>query len=345
MNRIDKLIENAIEDNLIPGANILVSKNGQTIYRNNFGYRSIDPNKQRMKENTVFDIASLTKVVATLPSILKLIDLNEITLNSPVVKYLPTYIYKDTTIQSLLTHTSGLPAHKPYFLTNSNRDDIIQNLLKEERISQLNEKVIYSDLNYILLSLIIEKVSDMNLNNFAGKFIFEPLNMKQTTFLPQLAKECFAATEFDSRKNQFKVGEVHDENAEALGGISGHAGLFSTIEDLSTFCNMVENEGAYNGTRVLSSKILRESRRDLTKFSDQSRGLGWQLNRNLDLQCGPAFSEYTYGHTGFTGTSLFFEPTQSLFVILLTNRVHLGREKSISQLRRDIHSEIINYLK
>ena len=327
----------------IPGAVLSVSYQGEIILEEVIGKRTVFPEETPMKLNTIFDLASLTKVVATLPSILKLLDEGEIRLDDTVAHFLPDFSQNGKghiTLRHLLTHTSGLPAHKQYYKTNLSTDKILKSIYGEKIEYETGTKVSYSDLGLILLYKIIEKVTEEKFADFLNKEFFQPLEMFETGFNPNFSNERYAATEFDKKINAPKLGVVHDDNTESMGGISGHAGLFSTIHDLKNYASMIENNGIYKGKRFLSEAVIELSRKNYTPFDQEYRGLGWILKSPLNSSCGDLLSDYSYGHTGFTGTSIWFDPAINLHVIFLTNRVHFGRNPHILRLRPRLHNII-----
>lgn len=339
-------LKKEIKKKNIPGLVIKVTQKNDVLLKKALGWR-IDFNneKEPMQLDTVFDLASLTKVVATLPAILKLVDSGVISLKDPVFRYLPEFKKNNKekiTLFNLLTHTSGLPSYKRFHLEDLNRKNIANLISQDNLIYPTDSKVIYSDLGFILLSEIIKKVTTLNISEFTKQEIFNPLEMLETEFKPNFSMNRYAATEYEKSIESYKLGTVHDENAEVFGGISGHAGLFSTADDLSKFAKMIENNGAYKNKRILSERIIKLSRKNLTKSKGVPRGLGWQLKpTNTKINTNGYFSEESYGHTGFTGTSIWFDPTQKINVILLTNRVHYGRQVSIDPLRIGLY-QIIN---
>lgn len=329
-----------IEKGHIPGAVIQVAHKGKVILQEAVGYRSIYPEKTLMTADTVFDLASLTKVVATLPAVLKLIDSRAIKLEDSVQKFIPSFTDTTVTIQHLLTHTSGLPPSKDYHKTNFTFEQIIDDISTMEKDSASSAQVVYSDLGFILLKKIVEEIAKEEFSSYLQKELLNPLQMNETSFNPNFPKYRYAATEFSTIINDYKCGEVHDENAYYMGGISGHAGLFSTVDDLNNFAQMIENNGFFNGKQLLKEETILNSKKKLTTDLAENRGLGWLLQGDGYTPCGDLFSAESYGHTGFTGTSIWFDPHESLYVILLTNRVHLGRHKYILSIRPHVHSLI-----
>ena len=342
--KITAFLQNEINQKHIPGAVIQVSHRGEVLFEEALGWRiDYEEEQEPMRMDTVFDLASLTKVVATLPSILKLVDEGEVALGDPVAHFIPEFSTNDKleiTLLNLLTHTSGLISHRKFYQEDLNQEEIFKKIYEETLEYEPGSKVVYSDLGFILLSKIVEVVTQKKFDDFVTKEIFEPLGMNETTFLPHFSNERYAATEFDKEINHYKLGVVHDENANTLGGVSGHAGLFSTLADLNKYISMFQNEGVFNGKRILSANAIRLSQKNFTSSLNEMRGLGWQLKTGNITSCGDYFSDQAFGHTGFTGTSIWFDPAVDLSVILLTNRVHYGRESHILRLRPRLHNLI-----
>ncbi|WP_062353969.1 serine hydrolase domain-containing protein [Bacillus kwashiorkori] len=344
MEKVVEYIKRQVEQKNLPGAAIHISYQGETLLHAAIGYRSLEPKIQPMTIDTVFDLASLTKVVATNPAVLKLIDEGELMLHDPVSRYLSEFAKngkEEIKIRHLLTHTSGLTAHRPYYLDCQSREEVLAKIYEETPVEKIGEKVIYSDLGFILLSKVIEVISGMKFEKFVQNNIFQPLEMLETGFNLPFAKERFAVTEKSRFTNKFKAGTVHDDNAEAMGGVSGHAGLFATLADLEKFAAMIENDGVYFGKRILSKSVLQLAKNNFTYFdTNEYRGLGWQLKGPQYAPCGDLFSPKAFGHTGYTGTSIWFDPEINLHVIFLTNRVHIENKQEILSIRPKLHNLI-----
>lgn len=341
--KVIRFLQNEIDNNHIPGAVISVSHKGRRVLKEAIGYRAVHPEKSGIDQETIFDLASLTKVVATLPAMLKLIDEGLIRLDDSVARYLPEFKQnnkENVLIRHLLTHSSGLPAHRPYYQSASGPEEYMQKIFKETLTYKPGTKVVYSDLGYMLLFKIVETITETSFEDFLDEVLFEPLHMKDSHFNPTKNFERYAVTEYSEALEDYKCGIVHDENAEAMGGISGHAGLFSTISDLEKFAEMIENEGTYHGKKILSEASIQAAQRNYTSFAEDFRGLGWMLKNKQFASCGDLFSDNSFGHTGFTGTSIWFDPNIQLHVILLTNRVHYGRKPAIIHLRPRLHNLI-----
>lgn len=346
-DKVIDFLKHEVSQKHIPGAVIQVTHKNKTIMREAVGYR-IDTKtvQEPMALDTVFDLASLTKIVATLPAVLKLMDDGKIRLDDPVTLFLPKFSQagkEDVKVRHLLTHTTGLPQHRSYHLDNLNKSEILEQIYQEELAEAPGNSVSYSDLGFIILHRLVEIVADKPFDQFLDEAILSRLEMDETGFNPTFAKKRYAATEYSESHGDYKTGVVHDENAESMGGISGHAGLFSTLKDLTKFVYMIENDGNYGARQILSSSALKLARTNFTSFDNEHRGLAWMLKNPELASCGDYFSKESYGHTGFTGTSLWFDPEIDLSVILLTNRVHYGREPHIIRLRPRLHNIIRSY--
>ncbi|NGP46182.1 beta-lactamase family protein [Bacillaceae bacterium SIJ1] len=339
-------LQKEVAQSHIPGAAMVVSHEGKVIVKEAVGHRMVYPYEAPMEVDTVFDLASLTKVVATMPAVLKLIDDGEIRLDDPVPFFLPDFAQngkKEVTLKHLLTHTSGLPAHQPFYKKQWSAEQVMTQIFAKPLEYRTGTKVVYSDIGFITLHQVIEKVTEQSFSSFVQEQLFNPLMMYDTQFNPDKQKCRFAATEFCEARQAYKCGDVHDENAELLGGVSGHAGLFSTLNNLGIFASMIENHGVYQGKQILSEAALSLARQSFTMFAPEQRGLGWMLKSESLSSCGDLFSASSYGHTGFTGTSIWFDPAVKLHVILLTNRVHFGRQPHILRLRARLHNLIRAY--
>jgi CubicO group peptidase (beta-lactamase class C family) len=318
---ISTLIQGGVSDGIFPGAVAYVIENGENAYYEAFGHRMVEPTHKLMERDTVFDLASLTKPIVVATLVLRLVEDNRLEVNAPVQSELPEFIHPQVTLLHLLTHTSGLPAWSPTYLDAESKDAVVRYIGGLPLEYPTGEKVVYSCLGYILLGKLIERVTGESLDGLAQDSIFRPLGMCKTRYNPPQAwhDEC-AATEdsnsfekrmvnyrrYDWRENVI-VGEVHDENAHFLGGVSGNAGLFSTAEDLGKFCQMLFG----GGTGVLKPERIEQLATVYTDGLDASRGIGWII-----LDDGSLY------HTGFTGTSMRINLERKMAAILLTNRVH-----------------------
>ena len=344
-SNVEKIVREAITESAFPGAVALVQKDKKIIFEQAFGHFTYDKSSPEVKLNTLFDLASLTKVISTAACAMICVDRKLFKLDDKVSKYIPQFSAKrkgNITIRNLLLHNSGLPAFKPYYKMYNNAEDVFNDIYTSELNYSTGTKTVYSDLGIITLGKIIEKVTGTTLDKFAQKEIFDPLCMKNTMYNPDdtLKKYC-APSEFDDywRHKQIQ-GEVHDETSSMLGGVTGHAGLFSTAEDIAKVLQLLLDEGRYNGRQIINSSTIASFTK---RQSDEStRGLGWDTKSAKGSSAGEMFSNISFGHTGFTGTSVWIDPTRNLFVIFLTNRVYPSRENhKLFKIRPALHNEVI----
>jgi beta-N-acetylhexosaminidase len=351
------VIESSVADKAFPGATVAVGYRGKVAVHA-FGNLSYDANAPAVDVRTKYDIASLTKVVATTTLVAKLAegDFNvPLDLDAKIERYLPEWTKSakgqdldwrhQVTVRHLLTHTSGLPPFKEYWRTSKSKQETLTRIFAEALDNEPGTKEVYSDLGIILMAEIIERLTGRTLDDLAKTFIFSPLGMKDTIFRP--SKNLWpwiAPTEFDRNlRNRLVQGEVHDENAFTMGGVSGHAGLFSTAPDLSAFCQMLLNGGVYAHHRLLKRATIAQFTVP-QPLSNGTRTLGWAVPTE-GSSSGHYFSAHSFGHTGFTGTSIWIDPDRQLFVILLTNRVHPTREnQKIAQVRPALHDAVMQVL-
>ncbi|RLG50842.1 MAG: hypothetical protein DRO00_08110 [Thermoproteota archaeon] len=330
LNYLKELTMKWINKRAFPGAVYLIARKGVIVAHEAFGHAVKTPFTREMTKETIFDMASLTKVMATATSIMTLVERGALTLKEKVVDYFPEakWRYKEVTLWHLITHTSGLPPFKP--VHKLGREGIIKAILDSEQLCEPGKRVIYSDLGYILLGEIVKEVSGKPLDVYSRENIFLPLGMEDTMFNPpEHLKERIAATELCKWRGRVLIGEVHDERAYALGGVAGHAGLFSKALDAAIFAQMFLNLGKYDHVRVLSPLTVKKMTKNHTKGLGARRGLGWLINSRGVASSGDLLSTKAYGHTGFTGTSVWVDPKLKLLVVLLTNRVHPTRENEM----------------
>lgn len=348
--QIDQFIQKELEEGTFPGAVLAVVNDKKVLYKKSFGYAQLEPERIKMKEDTIFDLASLTKVMATTIAVMQLIEKGKINLWGHIKHFYPEFPdeKKEISIFHLLTHTSGFPAIIRLWDQGLNYEEKIKHVLNYPLEVKVGEKVIYSDLNFILLGDLIWRVTEQRLDKYTSQHIFQPLGMAMTAFnplksLPYMEKSYYAATEKCKWRDRIMIGEVHDENAFSFDGVSGHAGLFSVIDDLVKFLQMLLNDGKHKDVKILSFKSVELMRKDWTSNLGNHRGLGWDLIRNPHSSGGVFFSEAAFGHTGFTGTSLWIDPKLKIGVALLTNRVHPTRENTkIISFRPRLHNLIVS---
>jgi uncharacterized protein YbbC (DUF1343 family)/CubicO group peptidase (beta-lactamase class C family) len=339
LHMLDSIVEEAIERGQIPGAVLLVSHNGQVIYRKAFGHKSLEPARSPMAVDTIFDVASLTKVVATTTAIMQLVEQGKIRLNDPVVRYLPEFGQngkQDVTVRELLTHFSGLPKDLPLTYEWQGRDTAyhlaFSSVLEFPRGSHFK----YSDINFITLGAIVERVSGMRLDAYCEQNIFAPLGMKHTRYLPPASwLPEIAPTQYDEH-NHMLHGVVHDPTARRMDGVAGHAGLFSTADDLSKFA-----QALLTGSSVLKPLTIEKmTTPEQPPTSTILYGFGWDIDSPFASNRGELLPVGSFGHTGFTGTSLWIDPTTQTYIILLTNAVHPNGKGSAVALRAKVANAV-----
>jgi uncharacterized protein YbbC (DUF1343 family)/CubicO group peptidase (beta-lactamase class C family) len=333
----DEPIESAVKAGLIPGAVLLVGHDGKVVYRKAYGERALLPKREPMTVDTMFDAASLTKVIATTPSVMKLFEQGKVRLNDPVTKYLPEFQggHSDITIRNLMTHFSGLRPDLDLEPPWSGYETGIQRALIDKPAGPPGVRFVYSDINFILMGEIVHRLSGKTLPEFARENVFDPLGMRETMFLPSLAlRPRIAPTELDKTTGQPLRGVVHDDTSRYMGGVAGHAGLFTTADDLAKFAQMMIDGGESNGTRLFAASTIQKFTSPQSP-ADQPilRGLGWDIDSPFSSNRGDLFPIGSYGHTGFTGTSIWIDPASRTYVILLANSVHPHRGKSLTSLR------------
>ncbi|MDO8544001.1 MAG: DUF1343 domain-containing protein [Opitutaceae bacterium] len=334
---IDAVIAEAVEAKKLPGGVVWLEHNGD-VYQKAYGNRALAPAPEPITENTIYDAASLTKVVATTTAIMQLIELGTLDLNAPVTRYLPAFAAngkQSVTVRHLLTHTSGLRPDLDYKPAWSGIEPAVQRACAESLRNPPGAKVIYSDINFIVLGELVRIASGRRLDDYAAREIFGPLQMTDSGFLPPAAKLARIAPTQMTEGNMLR-GVVHDPSSRMMGGVAGHAGVFTTAADLARFCRMLLNGGELDGVRVLSTESVAQMTRPQIDGSDR-RGLGWDIDSGYSGPRGRWFpAGASFGHTGFTGTSIWIDPGSRSFVIFLSNRVHPAGKGDVVPLRREI---------
>ena len=346
LGRIETLIENAIRDGRLPGAVVVVGHAGKIVYDAAFGARVLDGPTEAMTSDTVFDLASLTKVVATTTSVMILVEEGRLRLRDPVVTYLPEFTShgKDRiTVEHLLTHVSGLRPDLPLEEVFEGAATAIARAADEIPEAAPGARFVYSDINFFLLGEIVRRVTGQPLDRFARDRIFLPLGMRDTGFnpsaslIPRIAPtEACAPLAWPCGGDGAVMlrGRVHDPTARRMGGVAGHAGLFATAHDLARFCRMLLGAGRLGDVRVLAPlTVARMTRVSTPRHLVDRRGLGWDLDSRFSSNRGDLFGSGSYGHTGFTGTSLWLDPASDTFVIFLSSRLHPNGVGDVTALR------------
>jgi len=369
LGRVDRAIDKSIASAEIPGAVACarMPKDGETLeYSSERGLAVLQPERIPMARRTIFDLASLTKPIATTTAILLLVEEGAVELDAPVAKYLPLFSERgkeEVTIRHLLTHSAGLKPWRAYheiFLqkerktgetligTPEARASVIDRTVRSALVHEPGEAAVYGDLDFIVLGAVVEAVGGQRLDDFCRERIFEPLEMADTFFipigrdaqpLPEPTRRRIAATENCPWRDRILWGEVHDPNASVMGGVAGHAGLFSTIDDVMKFAQVIIDSW-HGRSELLPQERLRQFliRQDLPLSSDWA--LGWDTPTEGASSSGKHFSKNSVGHLGFTGTSLWIDLDRELTIALLTNRVHLIAKKSRFGLRPIVHDAI-----
>ena len=334
---LDNILEEAVRKDVIPGAVVLVGHNGQIVYQKAYGNRALVPQREQMTLDTVFDVASLTKVIATTSSVMKLVEQGKLRIADPVTRYLPEFQggKSEITIRQLLTHCSGMRPDLDLEPNWTGYQTGIDKALVDQPTSPPGTKFVYSDINFILLGEIVRRVGGRPLPEFAHSEIFAPLGMNDTTYLPNISiRSRIAPTEIVRGMTEPLRGVVHDPTTRFMEGIAGHAGLFSTASDLAKFAEMMLGGGERDGVRIFSPLTVKlftspQSPPELTDV----RGLGWDIHSRFSGNRGDLFPIGSYGHTGFTGTSIWIDPSSNSYVILLSNSVHPHLRPAITGLR------------
>ena len=332
--RIDALLNQAISQNLIAGGVVLIGSRDRLLFERAYGRVSAVPDARAMTADTLFDIASLTKVIATTPSVLKLAEEGRLSLLDPVVKWFPEFAGhgKDQIlVMNLLTHTSGLDDIP---LSNDNPlASAIQGAAAQKLKGEVGNRFRYADLNFILLAELARRATGAGLDLYATASFYRPLGMNDTGFNPSDKGRC-SATLCD---NRFVSGEVQDHLSRQLGGVAGHAGLFSTASDLARFCRMMLAGGILDGKRVLARRTVEQMTAPyFSRGGEVVRGLGWDISSPYSSPRGAGFSKVSFGHTGYSGSSVWIDPVSDSFVILLTSRLDYKNVREFNKLRGEL---------
>ena len=337
---IDRVVGRGIRAGGYPGASVIIGRRGAAVFSKGYGRLGWMKDASRVDPDaTIYDLASLTKVIGTTTAIMILYDEGRISLDARVVEYLPAFSggWKDSiTIHQLLTHRSGLPASRDLWKLATNPQEARLGVIDATLQCRPGVCFDYSDLGMVLLGMVVENISGVGLDRFLHERVFEPLGMTSTFFRPaDSLRSRIAPTDVNPPRGYPLRGEVADENAYALGGIAGHAGLFSTASDISVFAQMMLNGGEYNGVRIVSDSTIAL----FTRRTAGTRALGWDT-ADGDGGSGSYLSGNSYGHTGYTGTSLWIDPDREMFVVLLTNRVHAARARRPAKVISDVRADV-----
>jgi len=336
---IDRVVQRGIEAGGYPGASLVVGRKGYSVWQRGFGTLDWTRKSRVTADESIYDLASLTKVVATTTALMVLYDQGKVELDAPVSRYLPDFsggLKNQVTVRHLLTHRAGLSAGRELWRIANTPADARAAVIASPINCTPGACYEYSDLGADLLGFIAEEVSGENLDAFLQKTVFRKIGMTDTRYrLADADMFRTAPTEIAPPRGYPLRGEVHDENAFALGGVAGHAGLFSTAADLSVFAQMMLDGGVANGVRVIADSTVQL----FTRRAAGHRALGWDTCAG-GAGCGQFMSERAFGHTGFTGTSLWIDPDRQMFVVLLTNRVHAARARRPSKVIADVRNDL-----
>lgn len=343
---IDAIFKQAVNEQQIPGAVVLIGHNGRVVYRKAFGYRSLEPRREKMTVDTIFDMASLTKCLATTLSVMRLVQEGQVRVNDPVAKYIPEFAAhgkESITVRMLLTHFSGLTEDLDLKEPWTGYDTAMKMAFDETPIYPPGSRFLYSDINFEVLGELVHRVSGMSLDKYASVHIFQPLHMTHTSFLPPkswLAK--IAPTQYDENGVMLR-GVVHDPTARRMGGVAGHAGLFSCADDVAKLAQVLLNGGAPILQPLTVEKMITPQ---TPPIATSVRAFGWDIDSPFSSNRGELLPVGSYGHTGFTGTSLWIDPTTQTYVIILSNGVHpRGGTGALVSIRNRVATAVVGALR
>jgi serine-type D-Ala-D-Ala carboxypeptidase len=343
-----RVLEKAIEARAFPASSLAVTFRGELAAHKALGHFTYDLASPEIAATSLFDLASLTKVVATTAMVMLLYERGVLDLEAPVSAIVPEFVgglggndprRTAVTVRMLLAHSSGLPAYEKLFLRSKTRDELLRAALATELTAEPGMRAEYSDIGFIILGIALERLADESIDVFCQREIFGPLGMAHTTFKPAVAFKDSVVPTADDRSFRHRViqGEVQDENARVLGGVAGHAGLFSTAEDLAIFAHAMLN----GGHPILRPDTVALFSRRESAPEGTSRALGWDTP-SMPSQSGKYFSSHSFGHLGYTGTSLWIDPERQLSITLLTNRTWPDcQNQAIKQVRPALHDAVV----
>jgi CubicO group peptidase (beta-lactamase class C family) len=339
LEAIDKIVRRGISEGGFPGASVVIGRDGYAVVRKGFGRLTWSASSPLVSaDESIYDLASLTKVVATTTAAMILFDEGKLPLNAPVQRFLPEFTgpgKEKVTVAHLLTHHSGLPAGRLLYKVARSPSDARRIVMSSPLQCAPGQCFNYSDVGADILGWVIERIAGESLDSFVGRRVFEPLGMTSTFFRPAPSFMNRIAPTLDYSKRGFVRGEVHDESAFALGGVAGHAGLFSTANDVALFAQMLANGGVLAGTRIIADSTVRL----FTKEVAHARALGWEVMNNVH-GAGTMLSSKAFGHTGFTGTSIWIDPEKRTFIVLLANRTFGPKAKHPADVMADVRNDL-----
>ena len=350
--KVDDAVAAALERGDCPGAVVVVVHKDEVVFRKAYGQRSLQPEKSPMAADAIFDLASLTKPIATGTSVMLLIEQGKLSVEDKVSKHWPAFAAngkEDVTVAHLLLHTSGLTADNSINDYRDGRDKALERVANLKLEAPAGTRFRYSDVGFITLGVLVERITGAPVDQFAKKHVFEPLKMKHTGFTPSDAlKDRIAPT--GKRDGKIILGEVHDPRSFLMGGVAGHAGLFAPADDLVRYSRMMLRGGELDGVRILKPETVKLFTKPhevpSTSNRKQSRSYGWDVDTGFSSQRGEVFPPGEgYGHTGFTGTSIWIDPKSETAVIILSNRVHPDDKGNVSRLRREVATIVAEEVK
>ena len=334
LQRIDTIVAEGLRRKLMPGCVVLLARDQKVVFLKAYGSRQLKPTVEPMTVDTVFDMASITKPTATATSVMKLIEQGKIELTAPVSKYIPQFAANgkgEVTILQLLTHQAGLIPDNSIKDYNDGPDEAFKRIYNLKFYTPPGKKFVYTDVGFILLADLVKRVSGLDVNEFSKQHIFGPLGMRETGYLPAPPLRKRAALT-EQRNGEWMRGEVHDPRAFRLGGVAGHAGLFSTAQDIAVYAAMMKNGGQLNGVRILKASTVRQMTSAYRIADGNQRGLCWDKQSGFSYNKGDLMSASAFGHGGFTGTVLWMDPQSDLTFVFLSNRVHPNGKGSVNRL-------------
>ncbi|MGZ4839339.1 MAG: serine hydrolase, partial [Terriglobales bacterium] len=343
---VDVIFEQAVKQHQIPGAVVLVGHDGKVVYRKAYGSRSLEPRRETMTLDTIFDMASLTKCLVTTTAVMRLVQYGQVRLNDPVARYLPEFGSngkQDITVRQLLTHYSGLPDDLDLKQPWRGRNTAFRMAMDTAPVYAPGSRFFYSDVNFEVLGFLVERVSALPLEKYASVHIFQPLQMEETTYLPPASwLPRIAPTEYDESGRMLR-GVVHDPTARRMGGVAGHAGIFSTAADVAKFAQaMLDGGGPVLSPLMVEKMTTPQQPPNATSV----RGFGWDIDSPFSSNRGDLLPVGSFGHTGFTGTSLWMDAVTRTYIIILTNAVHpRGHSKDVVSLRNRTATAVTAALK
>lgn len=339
LEAIDRIVRRGITEGGFPGASVIVGRDGYAVVRKGFGRLTWSGSSPLVSpDESIYDLASLTKVVATTTAAMILFDEGKLPLNAPVQRFLPEFTgpgKEKVTVAHLLTHHAGLPAGRLLFNVARSPSDARRMVMSSPLQCAPGQCFLYSDVGADILGWVVERIAGESLDSFVARRVFEPLGMTSTFFRPATSFMNRIAPTQDYSKRGFVRGEVHDESAFTLGGVAGHAGLFSTAGDVAVFAQMLVNGGVFAGARIVADSTVRL----FTKEVAHARALGWEVANNVH-GAGTRLSSKAYGHTGFTGTSLWIDPEKRTFVVILANRTFGPKAKHPADVIADVRNDL-----